>query len=376
MFEQGPCRSRASRATARTLIALGMLSSIAAASTLPVKAATTPRLSVGIEAGFVRGPGDQAAAAAEAVDISTSFALTRVQSSTTCGQYPVPLSTYLNSSPPLRIDLLFAYATPCSSTSPNEGVSTMLGGLKCTSKTGAVTSVGAACWAATAYSFYKSNCPGTSACPEIEVLNEPGGSWFWGTGANSATSANAYASLLATTWKTFHHHLGTNSPKILASYDGGYATTTTWGQAVWGNTVGINVSKYVDGITYHPYGSCTAPVSSCTKPADNRLNISSAVARAQASGMKLPPAYVTEVGWNTNTSQGWWTEAQQANNICSFVKWAWSEPYVAQVIAYTYLDTGANWFGMVRWGEGSGTVDLSHKPAWNALAEAASQQPC
>ncbi len=328
---------------------------------------------VGVAVTFASNDSSRSAASAEATDISGSFPLVRVQSSTVCGSDGVPLSTYGKLS--LRVDLLIPYAVPCASTPPGRGVSSTLKSLTCTSN-GTVTSVGATCWAANAYTFYKRQCAGTNECPELEVLNEPGGSWFWGSGADTAGNASAYASLLKVTSEYFRQRLAA-SPKILASYDGGVSSSSSWGREVWNNDMGIDVSKYVDGVTFHPYSACTSPITLCTKPADSRATISGAWNAAAASGDRLPPVYVTEIGWNTNSANGWWTESQQASNYCSFVTWARQQPYMAQVIAYTYEDTGTKWFGSVRLDETSGGGgDLSHKPAWNALVQASRGQAC
>ena len=152
-----------------------------------------------------------------------------------------------------------------------------------------VSSIDASSWASSAISWYQSNCGGSAVtCPSIEVLNEPGGTWFWGSSAMSQSNANAYDSLLQTVYNAFHSKYGASAPKILGSYDGGHSSDIQWGQELYAGNA--NVGNYVDGWTMHPYGSCDSTVNS------GHQNL---VQQAHANTGK--PIYITEVGWPTNS---------------------------------------------------------------------------
>ena len=239
--------------------------------------------------------------------------------------------------------------------------------------TGGVQAITASIWAANAVSTYQTDCGSATNCPAVEVLNEPGGSWFWGTGATSQANANAYALLLQAAYDAFHTRYGVNAPKILASYDGGDSSSTTWGQLVWANTVGVNVNNYVDGVTAHPYGGPSNPAASAL---GNRANVTAA---HTATGK---PVWVTEVGWPTDCSSGCpttvnatgdsmqWSQPQQATNIYNFVTWARGTGYVAEIDFYEYWDESGKAIYGVRTSGGTA------KPGYTALQEAAASQPC
>ena len=100
-----------------------------------------------------------------------------------------------------------------------------------------VSAIDAGSWASSAISWYQSNCGGSVVtCPSIEVLNEPGGTWFWGSSAMSQSNAKAYDSLLQTVYNAFHSKYGAGAPKILGSYDGGHDSDIQWGQELYAAT--------------------------------------------------------------------------------------------------------------------------------------------
>jgi hypothetical protein len=220
---------------------------------------------------------------------------------------------------------------------------------------GGVSSIDAAAWAANAVSLYR----GAPRIVAIEVLNEPAGSWFWGSSANSSANAAAYARLLKTVHDAFVANFGSNRPRLLASYDGGYAGSTAWGKLVW--AADPNVGAYVDGITMHPYGGTSTRSASA-------LGARSAVAAAhQATG---EPVYVTEVGWPTAVGQAntgdsmQWSEADQATNIYNFVTWARGTGYVKATMIFNFRDYGTNaWYGLTR-------ADGSRKKSYEDLRRA------
>jgi len=221
---------------------------------------------------------------------------------------------------------------------------------------GGVSQLDANAWAANAVATYRAS-PSILA---IEVLNEPGGTWFWGSNALSQANANAYANLLKTVYTAFVSAFGANRPALLASYDGGYSGGLTWGQMVW--AADPNVASYVDGITVHPYGGTSSVSASAL---GNRANVAAAHA---ATGL---PVYITELGWPTAVGQPatgdslQWSEADQATNIYNFVGWARSTGYIKAVIIFMYADYGSNnWYGIVR-------ADQSHKKSYEDLRRAA-----
>jgi hypothetical protein len=219
-----------------------------------------------------------------------------------------------------------------------------------------VSAIDANAWADNAVAAYRAS-PSLRA---IEILNEPGGTWFWGSNALSQANASAYANLLKTVHNKFATAFGASRPALLASYDGGYSGSLTWGQMVW--AADPNVASYIDGITVHPYGG-TGSVSSSAL--GNRANVAAA---HTASGL---PVYITELGWPTAVGQPatgdslQWSEADQATNIYNFVTWARGTGYIKAVIMFMYADYGSNnWYGIVR-------ADQSHKKSYEDLRRAA-----
>lgn len=221
-----------------------------------------------------------------------------------------------------------------------------------------VSSINRSTWAADAVAAFNAN-PTMLA---MEILNEPGGSWFWGSGAESSTNAAAYAALLQTVRSAFNAN--GSAPLLLASYDGGHPGGTTWGTMV--HAADPNVWSYVDGVTVHPYGGNSDRAASAL---GNRASAASANA---ATGK---PIWITEVGWPTATMQTatgdsyQWTEDQQANNIYDLVQWALSASFVAALFIFTYQDYGAkNWYGVTRTGG-------AHKKSFEDLRRAAHGLP-
>jgi hypothetical protein len=221
--------------------------------------------------------------------------------------------------------------------------------------TGGVCALNATTWATNTLTFYKANTTPAQS-PAIEVLNEPGGTWFWGPNAASATSAACYRNLLKETHNAFHAQYGSSAPKILGTLDGsgGLSFGKSWLTSDW--------ATYVDGFIVHPYGGTG---SKSTSALGNHALIESA--RAMTGG----PIYVTEVGWPTALGQSstgdslQWSEAEQATNITNFIAWCHGTGYVAEVVYFNYRDYGSNmWYGVLR-------NDGSRKPAYNALRDAA-----
>jgi len=185
----------------------------------------------------------------------------------------------------------------------------------------------------------------------VEVLNEPGGSWAWTDPSNYA----AYTNLL----RTVHEALAASfpadiRPKVLAAWD---APNKPFG-AGW---VPLGGLAYCDGVTVHPYGGSKGESGGAL---GNRRSVE------EAHALSGKPIYVTEIGWPTAPGQPatgdsqQWTEAQQAQNITGFIRWARSTGYVAAVDIFGYVDYGSNTlYGIER-------RDRSHKPSFAALAGA------
>ncbi len=188
----------------------------------------------------------------------------------------------------------------------------------------------------------------------VEVLNEPGGSWFWSDPTNYA----AYARLA----KAVHEGLATlpagSRPAELCAWDGGQGGQDSFGRGIHS----AGALPYCDGVTVHPYGGSGGQRGGAL---GDRANVERAHAE---SGL---PVYVTEVGWPTALGQPstgdsqQWTEAQQATNILLFVLWARTTGYVPMVIYFNYVDYGTNQH------YGIETASRVHKLAFAALAAAA-----
>jgi hypothetical protein len=216
---------------------------------------------------------------------------------------------------------------------------------------GGVRAINANQWAATAVAWYKAN----PAAAAIEVLNEPAGSWFWGSEAESPANEAAYANLLNVVHAAFVKEFGSARPLILGSYGNASAFEGEWGPAWWRD---VN-HESVDGVTVHPYGGTDNRSASAE---GNRAQV------VQAHEQTGKPVYITEVGWPTAVGQPptgdslQWGEAEQAQNITSFIDWAKSTGYVASVTIFNYRDYGTNdWYGIE-------SLSGKHKLAYAALA--------
>jgi hypothetical protein len=241
-------------------------------------------------------------------------------------------------------------------------------------------------WVNNTLSYYQQHC-NTTECPMLEVLNEPAGWWFWGTGSGqsaqvaSTTNADAYAKLVKATYTAFHNTYGNNAPLILGTVDG-YGSAVQWGNEWW--SAEGDASTYVDGVIVHPYGGSS-------NPSQSKLGNRALVTAANTTFKK--PVYVTEVGWPTDTSgttptttnatgdsmqwpqsnSGGGNQGDQCDNVYNFLSWARSVNYVNAVYIFGFTDYGTNnFYGMF---DASGNTA---KPAFGALKAAANQQanPC
>ena len=183
-----------------------------------------------------------------------------------------------------------------------------------------------------------------------EIVNEPGNPNFWGSGATS--NERAYAQTIETVaarTATLAH-----PPRLLVSFDGGYEGDG-YGRALIADDP--HLLRLGLGWTVHPYGG-----HGSSSALGNRPRVTEAYAATHQ------PVYVTEVGWPTAVGQQptgdrlQWSEAQQAANITSFVDWARSLGYVADVTYFNYADYGTNnWYGIVN------TTGTRHKLSYDTL---------
>ncbi len=224
-------------------------------------------------------------------------------------------------------------------------------------------------WANNALGWYKSDGCNPTLCPIIEVLNEPGGHWFWGTNALTTANAQAYDSLLIATYDAFKTAYGPNRPLVLASFDGGESGGSDWGQYMWQENA--QIGSYMDGITVHPYDFNSTGLGS-------QANVTNSYAQAKSLAGRSIPVYITEVGWQTtptaaetaggDTPQSGTvllSPALQCNDVYNFISWARGLQYVNAVMIFDYRDDNSSdgTFGIEY-------ADGSHKPSYNALAAA------
>jgi hypothetical protein len=163
----------------------------------------------------------------------------------------------------------------------------------------------------------------------IEVLNEPGGSWFWGAQAESAENRESYARLLIEVHEALLANFGARRPLELGSWDGGHDASNAWGEAWSRNAAAL---ADVDAVTNHPYGGRDGRAHAIL---GNRRLIEGDEA------VSHKPIYVTEVGFPTGNNNGdslRYSEAEQAFAIGAFAHWASRTGYVAGVTFYGYRD--------------------------------------
>jgi hypothetical protein len=190
----------------------------------------------------------------------------------------------------------------------------------------------------------------------VEVLNEPGGQWFWGGDAESAANRTAYANLIVAVHDALVANFGAARPLILASYDGGHDSSNAWGEAWSQNATAL---ADADMITEHPYGGVGDRASASL---GDRPNVQAAYAKTHK------PIAITEVGFPTKGPTGdslKYSEAEQASNVARIVAWARSTGFVKAITIYGYRDSGTEG------GYGLQKHDGTKKPAWLALERAA-----
>jgi hypothetical protein len=190
----------------------------------------------------------------------------------------------------------------------------------------------------------------------VEVLNEPGNPLFWSDPRDYAAYANLLRVVHQTLARSFPPAL---RPAVLASWDGGEGPNSGFGQG-W---AALGALSWCDGVTVHPY----AGAHQVHGPLGGRIDVESAYA-----GSHLP-VYITEVGWPTavgrpatgDSRQA--TEAQQAQYLTRFFRWARATGYVRMAVYFDYIDYGFNnWYGIER-------RNRTHKPSFAALARVSAE---
>lgn len=199
-------------------------------------------------------------------------------------------------------------------------------------------------------SLVRSN-PGIYA---VEILNEPGGNWFWGSNSESETNRQSYAQLLIEVHDALVSNFGSARPLIVASWDGGHSSSNSWGEAWSKNTTAL---ADVDAVTNHPYGGTG---SRSTAILGNRGLVEADEAKSHK------PIIISEVGFPTKGPTGdslQYTETEEAWAVYHFAEWAKSKGYITGVTFYGYRDEG----------EGGGYGIITHsgfkKKAYTALKE-------
>ena len=254
---------------------------------------------------------------------------------------------------------------------------------------GSVSAINAAGWASCAVAVWKNVCQASTVkCPSLEELNEPGGSWFWGTNANTQAAADNYALLIEDTWNAFHNTYGASCdtagtcPLLLASFDGGGEDgDLNWGQKVFANSSGIPVNNYVNGWTDHPYGDdsnaqggCGGEGTGLSAAAADNYDISMSNVTTTHSIVGSKPIYLTEVGWQTGSGEC--SGQQQADNLYGLFQWAKSAGYIGGIFVFNYSDFSGDAFGMVGNTQAGNETIQGQKPAWTAIQQVAANQPC
>jgi hypothetical protein len=222
---------------------------------------------------------------------------------------------------------------------------------------GSIAAISPSGYAAEVKSYFSKY--GLGGALSVEVLNEPGNSGFW----SDPTDYSGYAKLA----KAVHEALATlpaaSRPVELCSWDGGEASQNPnkpWGEGI----KAAGALPYCEGVTVHPCGGKTGGDGGA-------LGGRRGAELAHTESGK--PVYVTEIGWPTAVGQPptgdsqQWTEAQQAANITSFMKWAASTGYIPMVIYFNFVDYGSNDF------YGIETKARKHKLGFAALAEASAR---
>lgn len=217
-------------------------------------------------------------------------------------------------------------------------------------QSGGVKSINVGAWVAQALTVVRAH----SDIWAFEALNEPGGNWFWGSGAESAENAAAYCRLLKALREAFTKEFGSKAPLIFASFDGGHAGDNTWGKHML--AADPNVSSYVDAFTEHCYDGSDAD------PAKTLVRFRAVEEAHRLTGKLIA---ITEYGRPTISGTGdspKSTPEQQAKALAAMIHASREAGYVSCVCVYGYRDgKGAQGYGVYNEND-------SPKPAVAAIA--------
>ncbi len=157
-----------------------------------------------------------------------------------------------------------------------------------------------------------------------------------------------------------------------ASYESSAGNRADWIAGMYAAVP--DLGRYFDGLAVHPYGGEPAAGSGQDIVNDPVARLEWSHQELEAHGDAGKPLWVTEIGWSTCAGiLNCVSEAQQASYLRVFLRLArtrWRS-YVRAVFVYQLHDEAPNpltnreaWFGLLR-------PDLSHKPAWQVLHDAA-----
>lgn len=185
----------------------------------------------------------------------------------------------------------------------------------------------------------------------LEILNEPGGSWFWGAIADTATNQAAYAKLVRAIWEA--RKTWATKPFLLASCDGGHRNLG-WIEGML--KADPKILECFDYGTVHAYGGTGERVKAAL---GDRTTIEKiyAITKKQVA--------VTEIGWPTEAQTGdslQYNEGEQAVNVAQYLAWAKASGEVVLTTIYNYRG-GKPGYGLAR-------QDATKKPAWSAFQAA------
>lgn len=190
----------------------------------------------------------------------------------------------------------------------------------------------------------------------IEIENEVGGNWFWGSNAEAAAAFAAYAELL------HESHAAAPNARLLASWDGGHAGGSHFGMEVLKHDPSLHNQPWLDW-SLHPYaGSGANPAVASINPPSGLCGHLPGIDRCHAeTGCNV---ILSELGFPTITGTGdspHCTEEQQKHGHEMCLAYCRERLYVEGYFAYGYRDgNGAKGYGLVR-------SDDSKKPAFSVV---------
>jgi hypothetical protein len=223
---------------------------------------------------------------------------------------------------------------------------------------GTIGSINATSYAAEIVTWFKKYGKGGTfwaghtdlGCQCVEVLNEPGGSWFWSDPTNYAGYVNLCKVVHEALAKEFAEAV---RPVLLASYDGGLAGSLVFGE----KCKALGLLAVCDGVTVHPYGGSEKQYGGSN---GDRTKVE------KANSQTGKNVFVTELGWPVEKATGdsaLYSAKEQAENITSFATFMKGKTYAAMFVYY-------NWIGNY----GVSSSEATHREGFAALGKAAGLQ--